>query len=1031
MDGREADRPRHRLRPRLAATAVACLLGGACLPPEWVLPEGEFAHSEPEGPTPSQAEAPAKSAASRPGHEGTRIPPPAWAWRLPESPSTRSSSVAGPYMYRPRQLIFEGKRSGEGYFSADGSKLVFQSERDPDHPFYIIYEMDLATGRVRQISRPLGKATCAWPLPDGSGYLFASTQADPEAPEKADEERELRESGQKRRYAWDYDPTYDLYVTDRRGRRVRPLTLTRGYDAEGSLSPDGRWVVFASNRRAYSGELSDAERPLFEEDPASAIDIYRLDLSKRDAPERLTEHVGYDGGPFFSPDGERITWRRFSKDGLTAEIWTMNADGSDQRPITSLGAMSWAPYYHPSGAYIIFTTNLHGFDNFELYLVDVEGRGAPLRVTDARGFDGLPVFSPDGQTLSWTSNRGGGGAQIYLADWDHAAALAALSGAAEPPEPQLSEPKLPVSKARIRSDLFALAGPEMEGRLTGTAGERRATEHVARAFEAAGLEPAGTEGWFEPFDFVSGAELQPGNALVVGAEDALEVGRDYRPLAFSSTGTVGPAAVAFAGYGIVAPEEGEHAEYDAYAHLDVEGKWALVFRFAPEDASDAVARHLSRFGSLRYKAMEARDHGAVGLLVVSGPRSKVEDELVPLHFDAAVSGTGIPAISISDAAAQKILGARSLEALQRQWDDGQMHAGFVAEGPRVSARVALELRHSTGRNVVGRVRFAETSTLAAPVVVGAHVDHLGRGEQGDSLARADEKGAIHFGADDNASGVAALLELARQLSSRARAGTLSRAARDVVLVAWSGEELGLYGASKFVERRTRDDHPLSASVFAYLNMDMIGRLREHLVLQGVGSSPDWLRYIEFARVGTKLPVRIDTDTYLPTDATPFYLGGVPILNAFTGAHAEYHSPRDTPDRIELDGVAKIAALMLGISTRLVQTPRALRYEKVKPPEQSSRGRVGRAYLGTIPDYAQSSGGENAGVALSGAMAGSPAEAAGIVAGDVLVELDGHEIGNIYDFVRALDKLEVGTPVKMVIEREGEKNTLEVTPGSRS
>ena len=216
-------------------------------------------------------------------------------------------------------------------------------------------------------------------------------------------ELEFRASGKTRRYSWDYDPTFDIVETVPGTEDYKRLTDARGYDAEGAYSPDGKRIVFASNREAYATELSKEDAERLERDPSYFMDIYVMDADGSNV-QRLTDANGYDGGPFWNPDGSKITWRRFSEDGARAEIFTMNADGSDQRQLTDLNVMSWAPFFHPSGEYLVFATNLHGFANFELYIVDAEGRRAPVRVTDREGFDGLATFTPDGRSISWTSN---------------------------------------------------------------------------------------------------------------------------------------------------------------------------------------------------------------------------------------------------------------------------------------------------------------------------------------------------------------------------------------------------------------------------------------------------------------------------------------------------------------------------------------------------------------------------------------------------------------------------------------------------
>jgi Tol biopolymer transport system component len=335
------------------------------------------------------------------------------------------------FLSRIRRLTLEGRRAGEGYWSPDGKQLVFQSEREPGNPFYQIYLMDLTTGDTTRVSPGTGKTTCAFINPETGDVLFASTHHDPTSKQQQEDELKFRASGQERRYSWDYDPEMDLYVRSAKMGTLRRLTSRRGYDAEASYSPDGQWIVFTSTRQAYDRELTAAERKQLETDPSYFAEIY---IMKADAdgtgPTRLTNVPGYDGGPFFSPDGKRIIWRRFDEAGLIADIYTMNLDGGGVQRITDFGAMSWAPYIHPSGQYVIFASNKLGFENFELFMVDIDGKKEPVRVTYADGFDGLPVPSPDGRQLAWTSSRGGGReGQIFLAQWSHEAALAALRAA--------------------------------------------------------------------------------------------------------------------------------------------------------------------------------------------------------------------------------------------------------------------------------------------------------------------------------------------------------------------------------------------------------------------------------------------------------------------------------------------------------------------------------------------------------------------------------------------------------------------------
>ena len=333
------------------------------------------------------------------------------------------------FLSRVRRLTVEGRRAGEGYWSPDGARLVFQSEREPGNPFYQIYVLDLTTGDSTRISPGTGKTTCAFFRPGTDEILFSSTHHDPASKKLQDEELAFRASGKERRYSWDYDPETDIYAYSEKSGALTRLTTARGYDAEASYSPDGQWIVFSSMRSVYGRSLTPEESKQLEVDPSYFADIYIMRADGSDQ-RRLTTSPGYDGGPFFMHDGARIVWRRFDEQGLIADIWTMKLDGSDQRQITDFGAMSWAPYEHPSGDYILFASNKLGFENFELFMVDAKGAKQPVRVTYSPGFDGLPVPSPDGRQLAWTSSRGGGSqGQIFLAQWNHEKALGAIAAA--------------------------------------------------------------------------------------------------------------------------------------------------------------------------------------------------------------------------------------------------------------------------------------------------------------------------------------------------------------------------------------------------------------------------------------------------------------------------------------------------------------------------------------------------------------------------------------------------------------------------
>lgn len=933
------------------------------------------------------------------------------------------------FLVNTRPLTLQGRRAGEGYFSPDGNHLIFQSEREEGNPFFQIYIMNLLTGDTHRVSPGYGKTTCAYFRPGSNEVVFASTHLDPRAKEKQREEIEFRASGHERRYSWDYDEWFDIFSCLRDGSEPKQLTDSPGYDAEASYSPDGSRIVFCSIRDAHPLEdLSEEDRRRYELDPAYFGEIYIMNADGS-GQTRLTEWPGYDGGPFFSPDGQRILWRHFGEDGMNADVYTMSTDGSDRQQLTDFASMSWAPYFHPSGAYVIFTSNKLGFTNFELYIVDAAGLREPVRVTFTDKFDGLPTFSPDGARLAWTSGRTASGeSQLFVADWNHAAALAALQNA--PLRGGAAADKGERTSAdELRAHVEYLASDELEGRMTGTHGARLAAKYIGRHFERLGLEPAGDNGsYLQEFPFTSGIRVvEEKNHLEVvndstGRETVtFELDEDFRPLAVTSNDEVsGP--VVFAGYGLVVPGDLETG-YDSYAGLDVEGKIVLALRYVPEDVDMERRMELNQYHEIRYKAMHARNRGAKALLIVTGPNSPAAGELVPLKFDQSTASSEIVAVSVSRRVADAILAGSgtTLDEVQSELDTENPHyeGSFELPGVTVTVSTGVEHEKEPGHNVIALLPPATIDGSEEYVVLGAHYDHIGYGEIG-SMAKKGEEGLIHNGADDNASGTATVLELA---SAMAVGGTGPQ--RGVLFCLWSGEELGTVGSSYFV------DHPVVdlERIVAYVNFDMVGRLRDNVLkVQGTGSSDAWTGMIERRNVAAGFDLKLQADPYLPTDVTPFYQKKVPVLSFFTGSHEDYNRPTDDPETLNYLGMARIASFALALSTDLVEAADRPEYAKVVMSKSRSAGRGGlRAYLGTIPDYTSD---DVEGVALSGVRAGSPADKAGLQEGDIIVEFAGQKITNIYDYTYALGAVKIGEPVAIVVLRDDERVKLTVVPEVR-
>lgn len=573
--------------------------------------------------------------------------------------------------------------------------------------------------------------------------------------------------------------------------------------------------------------------------------------------------------------------------------------------------------------------------------------------------------------------------------------------------------------SKTRADVTLLASDRLAGRQAGSEGAKLAADHLVAELKKMGASPLpGQKDFRLPFSFTAGVK-DGGTTLTVGGTSYTRT-NDVQALSFSDNGDAS-GEVVFAGYGLVVPES-QNFGYDSYATLDVKDKIVVAFHYFPEDADQKTRQILSRYADPRYKAMQARQRGAKALLLVTGPRSPNAGQTIPMRFDTALAGSGIVAASVSDAVAKALFAGvkdKTLEDIQKSFDSGNPHtAGFALPGATVAVKTAVIREKQEGFNVVGYLPATARIALPKPwVMLGAHYDHLGNGSHGNSLATKDDAGKIHHGADDNASGTAAVLAAGREFAAR------KARSRHVVLAFWSAEEIGLIGSNAYVTAPPVPNDQLAA----YFNFDMVGRMQDNkLTVQAVGTSASWRQMLERANVAAGFDLVLQDDPYQPTDVASFNQVSVPSLAFFTGTHVDYHKPSDTADKINYEDLDRVVDFAVALAARVGEEREALTFTKVEQAQQSG-GRSGvRIFTGTIPDYAT----DVKGLLLGGVIGGGPAEQAGLQKGDVIVQIGEQTIANIYDYTYALEALKVNQPVALVYMRNGERRQTTLTPTAR-
>ena len=559
-----------------------------------------------------------------------------------------------------------------------------------------------------------------------------------------------------------------------------------------------------------------------------------------------------------------------------------------------------------------------------------------------------------------------------------------------------------------------LASQELKGRGTGTPELDKAADYIARQFRAAGLRPPAQVNFFQTFPVTASARLGQGNRFEYTAGEqnkALNFQDDFLPLNFSARGAISGGLV-FAGYGITAPEY----NYDDYAGLDVKDKLVVVLRHEPQEFDEKsvfAGRLFTEHAQFWSKAVNAKMHGACGVILVADRLNHrgESDELEKFGRAAGPVDAGIVFVQVKAAIADAWfdLAGRSLDQIQEAIDKDLKPQSFAfPETLRASLTADLEREVRDVRNVAGYLEGQSPEY----VILGAHYDHLGLGEQ--SSMAPSQVGAVHPGADDNASGVAGLIELARWFAAR------GKPQRGLLFLAFAGEEIGLLGSSFWA------NHPQLplANAVAMINLDMIGRPRDgKIYIGGLGTGATLKALVEQTATHYKLkPDLSGTSEIGSSDHSSFTSKQVPALFFFSGLHSDYHKPSDTWEKIDAPAAVEVLRMVAEVTQRLIDAPERPQFVRSAAPRPV--GRVGgqgaaRPWFGSVPDF-----GENPqGVKFADVQAGSPAEKAGLKAGDILVEFGGKRVQNLYDFQYALSAHKAGDVVTVKVLREGK--TLEV------
>jgi aminopeptidase YwaD len=557
----------------------------------------------------------------------------------------------------------------------------------------------------------------------------------------------------------------------------------------------------------------------------------------------------------------------------------------------------------------------------------------------------------------------------------------------------------------LQNHIRYLASDSLKGRLTGSAGDSLAADYIKTKLLSYGYMPLSGDG-LQRFKVTKRILSGKSNYLSVNGLN-YKPDKDFMPYAFSSD-AIKESEVVFAGYGFII--NNDTVKWDDYNGVDVKGKWVMMLRGEPD--SENTKSPYFTFSADRDKALVAKDMGAAGVLMVSGPVFDPQDAFESLNTEGY--SVDIPVLRIKTEVADKILAKskKTIANLEKELINTKKPVSFPT-GITVKGKGEIVRELANTRNVEMWLRGEDEKLKDEYIILGAHFDHLGMGGPGSGSRALDTTG-VHHGADDNASGVAMMLELAEKFAK-----TKGSHKRSIICLAFTGEEEGLLGSKHFAN----DPGINLNNVNVMLNLDMVGRLNEtnNLQISGVGTAAG-LKDIVYAKTDTSvIKLTLSDEGYGPSDHSSFYGKNIPVLFYFTGAHMDYHTPNDTWEKINYEGMVRISGLIFNVASDLASENTRLKFREAGPKAEATRyPRKKGVTLGIMPDFA--------GVVKNGLRAdfitpGKPAALGGMQKGDIITFIEGKPVNNIQDYMFRMGQLKHGQTISVEVLRNDKKVVL--------